>query len=850
MSERMSTESESKYERQLRLEKDALELSYDRLMKQINERIKSGDADELLEGRLILHHAISAVAAKIKEFFDLPLRGLAGQAKQFLADFEDSPRDLAYIIVVTMVRMISKADIVPATAMITQINRSLYHSILVRRLENKGDNLAAYCERRFKSRGRKYIEREKVKIAKHQDMLGDMSLNADTIKVGAFLIDLVIQSGVNIIEKVVIRDSKGSTKTHIKYTDECYQLILQSRELLLGEYRKYPIHIIPPKPWTQFKGSGGYHSEELYKIDAIKTDKRKEINRYFKETGNTRSFDILNALQATAWRVNRRVLNIMSEIFDNNLLDPTMPRNNPKLYGGLPYNGYLEAGDFVNEADYGEYEIATYDKIPVFKDKERGRQYWIAMRAQEDICTASNSKAMMTNLVLYNAKEYLNEPEIYFSYQFDFRGRIYPIQQHLQPQGPGFVKALLEFAEGEPLDDEDAKHWFLIHGANCYGYDKEPYDERIKLILDKHEDILAIAENPMLHRDKWSEADAPFLFLAWCFEYADYVADPEGFKSHLPVALDATCSGIQIYSGLLLDRDGAKAVNVIGKDREDIYQRVADKVNEFINNGDYMKEITYNQSDGSTHHVDTRPLANSLKDKVSRRLTKRNTMTQPYSVTFQGMKDQLVEELDDMEAHNEKFWVGENWLAAMFLADLNGRAIESVVKGAKVGQQYLVDVTRDLALQSRWVAYRAPLTQFPVIQRINRKKVERIVTAIGKLSIKTTIPDQLDIRKMRSGVAPNYVHSLDAALLGDTVLRLVSVGCDKFHMIHDSYGVPARYVVDLNREVRESFIKLFESDPLTSWFNQVGSSYEIHPSEVMIGTLDLNDVRDSQYIFS
>jgi DNA-directed RNA polymerase len=849
MNERTSTAQE-KYERQLQIEKDALELSYDRLMKQIEERIKSGDADELLEGRWILHHAINAVADKIKEFFSLPLRGKSGQAKQYLADFEDSPKDLAYIIVVTMVRLISKTDLVPATAMITQLNRSLYHSILVRRLENKGDNLSAYCERRFKTRGRKYIEREKLKIAKHQNMLGDSSLNAETIKVGAFLIDLVIQSGVNIIEKVVVRDGRGSTKTHIRYTEECYKLILQSRELLLGEYRKFPIHIIPPKPWTEFKGSGGYHSEELYKIDAIKTEKRKEVSRYFKETGVSEPFEILNALQATAWRVNRRVFDVMSEIFDNNLIDPTMPRNNPKLYGGLPYNGFLEAADFVNEADYGEYEIATYDKIPVFKDKERGRQYWVAIRAQEDICTASNSKAMMTNLVLYNAREYLQEPEIYFSYQYDFRGRIYPIQQHLQPQGPGFVKALLEFADGDKLDSEDAVHWFMVHGANCYGYDKEPYAERISLISEKREDILAIAEDPMGNRDKWSEADAPFLFLAWCFEYADYVRDPDNFVSRLPVALDATCSGIQIYSGLLLDSDGARAVNVIGDQREDIYQKVADKVNEFLTNGEYMQEIVYNQSDGTTHHVDTKPLADSLKGKVNRRLTKRNTMTQPYSVTFRGMKDQLVEELNDMDSHNEKFWVGENWLAAMFLADLNARAIESVVKGAKVGQAYLVDVTRDLALQSRWVAYRAPLTQFPVIQRINRTKVERIQTAIGKLSIKTTIPNELDIRKMRSGVAPNYVHSLDAALLGDTVLRLHRLGCSKFHMIHDSYGVPAKYVVDLNREVRESFIKLFESDPLESWYNQVGSNYEVLPSEVMIGTLDLNQVRDSQYIFS
>ena len=627
-------------------------------------------------------------------------------------------------------------------------------------------------------------------------------------------------------------------------------MILQSRDLMLGEYRKFPIHIVPPKPWAKFKGSGGYQQEDLYKIDAVKTDKRKELNAYFEKTGVTAPLEILNALQATAWRINRRVFDVMTEVFNNNIIDPTLPRNNPKLVGGLPYNGYLDARDYVNEADYGEYEISKVDKIPVFKDKKRGRQYWVARRAQEDICTASNSKAMMANLVLYNANEYLNEPEIYFSYQFDFRGRIYPIQQHLQPQGGGFVKALLEFAEGEPIDSEEAKRWFLIHGANCYGFDKEPYDERIKKIKALTLDILNTAAEPMEHRDFWGEADDPYLFLAWCFEYADLVRNPEGFVSHIPVALDATCSGIQIYSGLLRDRDGAKAVNVIGDTREDIYQRVADKVNEYLETGDYMKEIVFNQSDGTGHNVDTASLAASLKGKVNRRLTKRNTMTQPYSVTHQGMKDQLVAELNEIEAENGKFWVGENWLAAMFLADLNSRAIGAVVRGARVGQEYLVGVTRDLASQGNWVAYTTPLTGFPVIQRIHRTQVERIATAVGKLTIKTTIPDTIDVRKMRSGVAPNYVHSLDAALLGDTVLRLQKLGCTKFHMIHDSYGVPARFVPDLNREVRESFIDLFDTDPLTNWYYQVKSDHEVLPEDVMINTLDLQEVRDSHYIFS
>ena len=69
------------YERQLKIERDALEISYERLNKQIEDRIRSGDADELLEGRLILHHAIDIVSDKIKEFFSVRLGGQASKAR-------------------------------------------------------------------------------------------------------------------------------------------------------------------------------------------------------------------------------------------------------------------------------------------------------------------------------------------------------------------------------------------------------------------------------------------------------------------------------------------------------------------------------------------------------------------------------------------------------------------------------------------------------------------------------------------------------------------------------------------------------------------------------------------------
>ena len=843
--------SEESIARQLELELKANDYSYNRLMKEINNRIQSGNADELAEGKLILVHSIKAVAEKLKEYFAKDLRGKPKVVRDLIAiEFSETPKDLAFILLATIVRSISKDIQVPVTSVIKQLNRAIYDSILVRRLDRDANNtFGAYVDKRYKHRSEAWRNREKMKIVKRQSSMNDPDLTDMTVYLGGVLLDVVIKSGVNIIETKTVY-AKGRSTQYIVYTEECFKMVLQSRERLLNEYRKFPILLAKPKDWTSFMGSGGYYNDDIYKIPLIKArvGSRKLLKGFFEKTNPTILYDILNTLQATPWRINKRVYNVMETIFQGNFIDPESPHNNPQLVGGLPYNGTLEPEDFINIHNYGELQTeGKYKGLPV--EKQMMRKYFKDLEDQRDICLTNTGKAIMLNLVMYNAKEYVDEEEFYFSYQYDFRGRIYPIQQHLQPQGKGEVKALLEFKNGCKIENEEQLRWFYIHGANCYGFDKLPYDERVEKIKEKTAEIKRIARDPLMYRNDWKDADEPYLYLAWCFELDDYLDDPDGFVSHLPIALDATCSGIQIYSGLLRDRDGARAVNVIGDTREDIYQRVADKVNQYLEAGEYPKSLSFTTSDGKVHEESMVAIANSLKGKITRKLTKRNTMTQPYSVTKYGMYEQLKAELTEMEYNNKKFWVGDLWAVAKLLTDLNDRAIAEVVKGARVGQEYLKEVTADVVKEGHWVFYTTPLTGFPVLQKLHKTEAERITTPIGKLTIRRTTND-LNPQKMVNGIAPNYIHSLDATLLALTVLKLREDGCKDFHLIHDSYGVPVNQVVNLNKRVREAFIELFLEDPLMKFIEQVHPEVDKPPQDVMINTLALSEVAKSEYIFS
>lgn len=843
--------SMDKFERQLAIEKQAYDYSYDRMIREVSRFIDNNEAHELHEGKIILVAATDAVAHKITEMFDnTDIRGIGLQAKEFLGNYYGKPKDLAYIVISSIVQTISKDNYVVTTVLIRKIVSNIINDLALKELNQEFSTLNAYVDKVYKGRSKRFRINQKLRIVSSKSEINTETINGVTLRIGTILLDCVLKSSCNII-KVNYLYNKGKSNQVITYTEECFRMVTQSRETLLNSYKKYPIHIIPPKPWESFNDSGGYHNVSLYKLNMIKCygKNKKLIKDYFEKKPDAigKLIQVLNIIQQTKWKVNTKVFDVVKYIVDNNIVDYNSARNNPYLIGHLPYQDTIDTDEFVNKKDFGETVIV--DGFEKFVDTKDFSKYNIAKEQQESINATNIGKAIGLKLALNDCEEYIDEPEIFFSYQFDFRSRIYPIQQHLHPQGNGVMKALLHFVEGCKIENEEQLNWFLIHGANCYGYDKEEYEDRITKIKEKHEEIIAVAKSPMEHKAFWKDADEPFLYLAWCFEYADYIANPSEFISHLPIGLDATCSGIQIYSGLLLDGEGAEAVNVIGNTRQDIYRKVSDKVNSYLEVGDYNSTITYTTADNQEHIIDVKEYINEIKGKITRGIVKRNVMTQPYSVTKFGMYNQLREELEDMRNNNKQISDIPPWILAKILVPLNDRAIVEVVKGARIGQNFLKEVTADLVKGGKYVFYLTPYIKFPVLQKIQKIKIERIITEIGKLVIKQPT-EEIHQVKMVNGIAPNFIHSLDATLLMMTMLKLYDVDCRSFHFIHDQYGVLVNQIPNLNKAVREAYVELFSLNPLQMFISQVYKGQGRDSSEVMLNTLDLKDVLKSRYIFS
>jgi DNA-directed RNA polymerase len=137
--------------------------------------------------------------------------------------------------------------------------------------------------------------------------------------------------------------------------------------------------------------------------------------------------------------------------------------------------------------------------------------------------------------------------------------------------------------------------------------------------------------------------------------------------------------------------------------------------------------------------------------------------------------------------------------------------------------------------------------------------LSRIRSSLGGFVVKFTMYQEkgnLDRRKQSQGIAPNFVHSCDAAHMMLTVVRAKQAGIDNFAMIHDSFGTTAGDVEQLYHVVREAFVEMYsEIDVIESFRDEMVqqlSDENILKMDVLPkrGTLDLNKVCESRYCFA
>lgn len=638
-------------------------------------------------------------------------------------------------------------------------------------------------------------------------------LPGNKVRLGNLLVDLVCEA-TGIFEVV-----KHTRNTHRRYkqaywlqaTEDSIQWIDKKNSVceLLSPV-KLPC-IMPPRKWTS-PYDGGYY---VYtKLNLVKTMDQGYMNLLDAKKDDMKEvYHAVNTVQETGWRVNKRVFEVMDRLFDSEASVGVIPesgeRTMPEPY---PKDGTKE-------------QIIEWKRAATIMHSDNVRR---------------KTKRIQFAQLMWMARKFKDEKQFYFPHTLDFRGRLYANTAFLNPQGEDSARGLLEFARGKKLGDSGYA-WLKVHLSNCYGVDKVSLEERLEWSEQHEDDIISVGSDP-LASNFWMDADKPWQFLRACIEYYNCSGDVN-YVSHLPITVDGSCNGLQHFSAMLRDHVGGSATNLINHDQpEDIYEIVRQETTRII----------------CDSFDDNCPPEFSIwgrDDVLNRAIVKRPVMTTPYGATLYGMRDQIHEEIKkQMDKGVEFLGITEStdlWPHCKFLAKHIYDAIGKVVISSRHGMDWLQEVARLHNKNQMPILWTLP-TGFIVKQRYEKSLVKKIKTVINgqvaSLFAATGDGHKIDNNRQTNGIAPNFVHSMDACHLMKTVIKAHDEhDIDSFAVVHDSFGTHACDIERLGIVIRETFVDMYKEDVLKKFKDEQKIVLTDIPE---YGNLNIDEVINAEFFFS
>jgi DNA-directed RNA polymerase len=598
----------------------------------------------------------------------------------------------------------------------------------------------------------------------------------EKIKVGTWFLDCLLASSGWFERNVFMHRNKKQqflvpTEKFLKNKEEIIRLAELFSPLA------WPM-LIEPRDWSPMH-EGGYYLNDLTRChDMVRRGVPLCVQ-------GEKTYQFLNQIQKVKYRLNPFIVEIAKVLEERE----------------------IEVGKFrpvMNHPDPPQ---------PPNMDDEDARRAW---RKEKAIARNKNANEWRTSCrtrMTMNCVREFEDKEYYIPWSFDYRGRAYPIPSFLTPQDTDFGKSLIKFAEEAPITEDGVK-WLAFQVATTYGLDKATLGDRLEWVTkaENIQLITRIAIDPIGNIGDWEGADEPFQFLAACEEYYAVVLTKTRTTTGLPVATDATCSGLQILAGLARDKSTACLVNVVPSDKpQDAYQVIAD--------------------------VSRPNIPKRLRPYWDRKKTKRTTMTIPYNAKPFSNRQYIRDAFNDIDVELDK-----DELTQVVQAVRN--AMELVVPGPmKVMRWIETEVSKAIKRGAQELTWVTP-SGFRVTQRL-MKMTHKIVELklLGRCRVKVLDGEKgVDLRHHKNATAPNLIHSLDASLLHLSATKFNA----PISLIHDSVLCRATDMSHLSTLVRDTYMHLFaEHDFLKDFAQAIGAESE----PPIIGNLEPEAVIDSTYFF-
>lgn len=799
-------------QRQIELEQEMREEGISRYNRNLLKKIQRGQESQTSYGQYLLAVTLEKLEQEIASYVDNCLKGRTGKnstASKYLQLIE--PEVVAVLSLrVALNKLTTNMTMVSVAG---YIGGAIEDEIRTRSFEEQNPSLYRVVMKDLEARSSSYsYKRRKLNETQKRDgIIWQAWENRERILVGTAIIDLMLQHTGLLEEKYITKKNKRHRILKpSSVTMDVIKDLNAFKEVLKPEF--YPC-VAPPKPWTS-PTDGGYHTHHIRPLPLVKTSNKNYLSE-LKHFDMPKVYGAINAMQETGYKVNTFILDTLKAIWDTGMEIPTLP----------PSENYPIPNKPLDIAD-NKVARTQWKREAVVVHTENNRL---------------DSKRLLLRKTIQIADKFKNEPHLYMVYQLDFRGRVYAVPSYLTPQGTDFSKALLTFDYGKKITEEGACH-LAIHGANMFGYDKCSLQARVDWVLENQEQIIQCANEP-LNNLWWSkEADKPFQFLAFCKEWAGYIADPENFESCLPVCADGSCNGLQHFAAMLRSETTGKEVNLIPSDEpQDIYQRVADTVTKKL------------------EKMDT-PMADLwLEFGVTRGCTKRPCMVLPYGGRQYSFSDFIMDYVvEQREKGNQHPFGEEVFPACIFLAKVIWDSIGEVVHAATDAMTWLQTAARIVASEGLPITWYTPVG-FPVTQEYFDTKLHQIETKLlGKVFRPTIYKEtgKIDRKRQANGISPNFVHSIDSSHLMITIDVAKQIDIHSFSMVHDSYGTHAADAENLWWCLRKAFVEMYKQNDIMQNFNDDLLSIlpkERHselPPLPTKGSLDIDLVEDSSFFFA
>lgn len=813
---------------QIKLEKKSRGVTIDRFHKVHTNSALKGNYSETKVGTYVIDTLLETYTNSITEFLKVSLEGKVGRSSRsatLLSQIE--PEVSAFLF---LKAVINKVPMYHLNKPCTLTGLAIYGAGLIHdelRIRYFQQHWRPLAKKLFKDFSDRELPRHKRKeLIRRQ--FNNLEIEWATwskeqmVHVGIKLTEL-LKDNTGVITITEQRHGKYPVKT-VEPTPEFAELLARRVAATEGLYSTYYPMVVPPIDWDDSTlNRGGYLTNNVSKYPLVKAS-RLDYRESLRVEDMPEVIAATNALQRTPWRVNETMLDILQTVYTWDKEIAGLPPSSITPIPHIPDN--LAADDFTSDVS-----------------KEYRKQCYLIHESNR----RNVSKRVATLRIFDLARQFAKYDALYFPHDLDSRSRAYPKPALLNPQGPDYSKAILEFAEGKPLMTEEDACWLAYHGANSWGFDKGTRQERVDWIVANDEMITSIAKNPLSDL-RWTTCDAPAQFLAFCLEWEEFCEVGYGFMSHLPVAVDATCSGLQHFSGMLRDPECGEAVNMTPSiKRQDVYQRTADVCEEA-----FKKDTTI-----------TRQLSQSwLGFRMTRATTKRSVMIVPYAGTFHAcMRYVEAAVLKRVKEGEVVPWHGPLNEFVTHGAKMLWPSIAKTVPAATVAMEWLSKIAKAVGKsqpEGRYVKWVTPVG-FPVRQYKFKQLTRRIETALdGKrfqAAIRTEKPE-LDPRQLGTCIPPSFVHSLDAAHMHKTIAKASSEGMEHFAAVHDSFAVHATDIPRFNAIIRETFVEMYEEHDVLQEFidsniDSISDKYlDSFPDKPPMGTLDIHGVLESDYFFS